>query len=857
MHSDETSENGQAISAVKKFYLTYKAEIYIKPYSHFRGNFLKNYLVFLACIALLIGGCSDLPHPDMQQLYPEHAIKHGGEMGSWIFGDLKGDGTDQIICTDINQVGLYGIYIEGMEGKIISQINLRYKVRTMKVLSDASTQTRWLFLSFNDQKKVMLSAFKYTWGAPLKREDKSFEAIARTDRNMNNNAVEYFAVIYPEIIDDIDRDGRQELVCRMLDSFSANPRGLVVYDLATGLVKWRYDTPCNLNTVLLDDFDQDGRKEFIISTMAMKNTKEVKNDLSDFNGYTFVLSDKGQKLYQQQDFSDYGQGMLDAEDTDQDGKKEIYHTIVTWGPDPGQNRISVLQWDGSKLKLIRSRDLSPSLERNQNIDFVLRKDKDATYRVILNDRDKKLLVMDDKLNEIDHKYSSNLEFIYEIKDMNRDGSKEFLVETKDSYIEVLNSNFKRLARLKNPFAETDTYNVMLLQRGAKTAPLIAVGTPREMRFYQLKKQPLGVLVWNLFLHYAWLISILLLVIVVSLLNLLHRHMQFLTNAVNIPGVGFIYVKKLHQIRKINQTAWSLANMAEDKDCTSLELCFPHLYRLLKIFAEGKPVRTSIISHLADSDNTRYQITMIKMPTLIRRDLICLVPLVSDGDQENDKNQWADTARRLSHHVRRHITNILLALEVMKEPGTDTESNYRDIIRDEIEKVRIFTHSFQRFTELKNYDLQLQDIIPSVEHCLANCRIPENIKLLKNWTLNSIQAQIEPIRFEEALLNVINNAIDAMPGGGTLQILVKEMPPSASHFNNLKVLVEIEDSGAGIPQKYLEDIWKPFFTTKQSGTGIGIPESKKIIESMGGTMDIHSEEEVGTTVSFWLKGAACE
>ncbi len=105
--------------------------------------------------------------------------------------------------------------------------------------------------------------------------------------------------------------------------------------------------------------------------------------------------------------------------------------------------------------------------------------------------------------------------------------------------------------------------------------------------------------------------------------------------------------------------------------------------------------------------------------------------------------------------------------------------------------------------------------------------------------------------------MINNAIDAMPGGGTLQILVKEMPPSASHFNNLKVLLEIEDSGAGIPQKYLEDIWKPFFTTKQSGTGIGIPESKKIIESMGGTMDIHSEEEVGTTVSFWLKGAACE
>ncbi len=66
-------------------------------------------------------------------------------------------------------------------------------------------------------------------------------------------------------------------------------------------------------------------------------------------------------------------------------------------------------------------------------------------------------------------------------------------------------------------------------------------------------------------------------------------------------------------------------------------------------------------------------------------------------------------------------------------------------------------------------------------------------------------------------------------------------------------MEIEDTGKGIPKKYMEDIWKPFFTTNQSGTGIGIPETSKIIDSMGGFMDIQSEEGVGTTVSLWLKG----
>lgn len=814
-------------------------------------------LVLFAILGFLFGGCRDLPHPEMQQLYPEYTIKHSNEMGAWIFGDLKGDGIDQIITTDNNQVGSYGIYVTGQDGKIISQLNLRYKVRGMKVLTDASTQTRWLFLSFNDQKKVMLAAFKYTWGTPLSREDKSFEAIPRTDRNVDNDQVEYFGLIYPEFIEDIDKDGRHELVCKMLDGFMANPRGLVVFDLSSGRIKWRYDSPCNLSTILFDDFDKDGHKEFVIGTMALKNTSEIRNDLDDINGYSFVLSATGQKLFQQKEFSDYGQCHLDTEDADQNGKPEIYNLVTTWGPDAGQNRISVLEWDGTKLKLIRCCDLGNSLERNQNADFVLRKDKDAVYRVILNDHGKKLLVMDDKLNEISHKYDSDIEIVYEIQDLNRDGSQELLVETKDSYIEVLNSNFMRLARLKNPFSANQKSEVRLLNRGVDNAPLIAICTSREIRLYELKNQALGTLLWKLYLHYAWLLSIVLLLIIALLIYRLRLSHKYFRIFVNVPGMGLIYVRNLNNIKLINQTAWALADTAKDPHGKDLRLSFPYLHKLLQVFAESKTDRTSLTASISESSSLRYHLTMIHIPHLIRTDLLCFVPIVGEGDPEGEKSQWADTARRLSHHVRRHITNILLALEVMKEKGDESENDYRQIIRDEIEKVRIFTHSFQRFTELKDYDLQLQDIIPSVEHCLANCRIPENIKLLKNWKLNSILAQIEPIRFEEALLNVINNAIEAMPQGGTLQILVKEMPPSASHFNNLKVLVEIEDSGPGIPPKYLEDIWKPFFTTKQSGTGIGIPESKKIIESMGGTMDIHSEEGIGTTVSFWLKGSANE
>ena len=73
--------------------------------------------------------------------------------------------------------------------------------------------------------------------------------------------------------------------------------------------------------------------------------------------------------------------------------------------------------------------------------------------------------------------------------------------------------------------------------------------------------------------------------------------------------------------------------------------------------------------------------------------------------------------------------------------------------------------------------------------------------------------------------------------------------------NSSVLVEVEDSGKGIPQAYQEEIWQLFFTTKQAGTGIGLPDTKKLIDSMGGLIVVESEEGKGTVVSLWLKGKA--
>jgi signal transduction histidine kinase len=92
---------------------------------------------------------------------------------------------------------------------------------------------------------------------------------------------------------------------------------------------------------------------------------------------------------------------------------------------------------------------------------------------------------------------------------------------------------------------------------------------------------------------------------------------------------------------------------------------------------------------------------------------------------------------------------------------------------------------------------------------------------------------------QAVLNVAANAVQAMPRGGTVTVRTRR--------DGDGVLVELEDSGAGIPDHVRGRIFEPFFTTKASGTGLGLAVVKRILDGHGGTVDLTSAAGAGTTV----------
>jgi signal transduction histidine kinase len=105
-----------------------------------------------------------------------------------------------------------------------------------------------------------------------------------------------------------------------------------------------------------------------------------------------------------------------------------------------------------------------------------------------------------------------------------------------------------------------------------------------------------------------------------------------------------------------------------------------------------------------------------------------------------------------------------------------------------------------------------------------------------------------MQLEQALVEIISNALDAMPAGGELRLA------ATAHSNNgsqpTEVAIEVGDTGPGIPDQVMPSVCEPFFTTRQEGTGLGLAIAKRYVEQNGGRLEIVSRPG-GTTVRVRL------
>jgi signal transduction histidine kinase len=140
---------------------------------------------------------------------------------------------------------------------------------------------------------------------------------------------------------------------------------------------------------------------------------------------------------------------------------------------------------------------------------------------------------------------------------------------------------------------------------------------------------------------------------------------------------------------------------------------------------------------------------------------------------------------------------------------------------------------------------LKDVVATLQPRFEAAQVSAQLEL--DATLP--KSILDPNHLEQALMVLINNALEATPKGGTVTVRTK-----SQNSNGHGVRISIEDTGEGIPEENRERLFEPFFTTKPQGTGIGLPLAKKFVERNGGTISIADGSDGGTRINVEFPSA---
>jgi signal transduction histidine kinase len=221
-------------------------------------------------------------------------------------------------------------------------------------------------------------------------------------------------------------------------------------------------------------------------------------------------------------------------------------------------------------------------------------------------------------------------------------------------------------------------------------------------------------------------------------------------------------------------------------------------------------------------------------------------------------EFAALVGALAHEIRNPLSTIRLNMELLAEDfeSTDPDSPTKQRDRRAKAKIELVRHECDRLQKLLGdfLDFARQEKL-SIEPGSLNAEVEQ---LLDFFGPQARDAGVEVVRyldpelpnvrldretFRSAVLNLLINAVQAMEGGG--QLVVRTRP------KGLGVVLEMIDTGPGMDEETLAKVFRAFYTTKQGGSGLGLPTARKIIEAHGGTIDIESTPGRGTKVTIWL------
>ena len=252
-----------------------------------------------------------------------------------------------------------------------------------------------------------------------------------------------------------------------------------------------------------------------------------------------------------------------------------------------------------------------------------------------------------------------------------------------------------------------------------------------------------------------------------------------------------------------------------------------------------PIETSATGEIGDV--ARALASMTRQLRDSREQLLQAEKLASIGEM----------SAAVAHGLRNPLASLRAAAQlVRRHPASPSATEHLDAIIEEVDRLdRRITHllSFSRPAPFHPVSESLPRLVEELLPAVAQPIRDQGVELQMSVPAALPQVRVDPMQLEQAILEIVSNALDAMPSGGRLRIGAFTGDGAAAG----EVVVEVSDIGGGIPPQVLSSVCEPFFTTRQEGTGLGLAIAKRYVEQNGGRLEIVSRPGDGTTVRVRL------
>jgi signal transduction histidine kinase len=211
------------------------------------------------------------------------------------------------------------------------------------------------------------------------------------------------------------------------------------------------------------------------------------------------------------------------------------------------------------------------------------------------------------------------------------------------------------------------------------------------------------------------------------------------------------------------------------------------------------------------------------------------------------------AAGVAHQLNNPLAVILGYVRLLRDPETRGREDIDERLRIVEEEARECQGtvwsllSLARPGALMPEEVDLRDLVSDALRHFQRYRVPRGVRVLLRMPAEPVVARTDRARLGQAVLNLLMNGAEAMPGGGALTVSCRRVGLNGA----TAAVLSVEDQGTGIPREALGRIFDPYFSTKRDGTGLGLTITHGIVKAIGGSIRVESEEGRGARFAILL------